>query len=319
MKVGWVYHPRFLDHDTGRSHVECPGRLQAIIDALREAELLEQLCPLPFSAATPKQLSLVHDPAYVDILSTLCQEGFTFFGDKSTTICPVSFDVAALATGGVLAACDAVLDQVVHRAFCAVRPPGHHASADQALGFCLLNHVATAAEHLRRNRGLRRVAIVDLDVHHGNGTQQIFVERDDVLYVSVHERPESLPFPGSGHAHEVGLGAGRGSTLNVPLDRAAAWPAYRAALDYHVLPALEKFRPAFLLLSMGFDALAWDNIAQLSLQVEDFGRLTEPLVALADDLFGGRLVSVLEGGYDLGHLGPAVVAHVRALLAPPAN
>ena len=289
--------------------------MQAILAAPEEAGLLPAAQPLTFPAASVAQLAMVHDPAYVEILQVLCQEGFTFMGDESTSICQASFDVAALATGSVLAACDAVLQRHVDRAFFAVRPPGHHASSDQAMGFCLLNHVAVAAEHLRREWHLARVAIVDLDAHHGNGTQQIFAERDDVLYVSIHERPESLPFPGSGYAHEVGLGAGRGTTLNLPLDRASGLQQYLKVLEFDVLPAVERFQPQCLLLSMGFDALAWDNTAHLSLEPADFGRITQPLVALADQTMEGRVISVLEGGYDLGHLGPAVVSHLQALLS----
>ncbi len=314
MTVGWIYHRRFLDHVTGKTHVECPARLEVITRALADAQLLDQLQPIPFDPASMDELAMAHDPAFLDIVRIMCDEGFTFIGDSATTICKASFEVAALATGGVLAACDAVMRRSVNRAFCAVRPPGHHASADQAMGYCLLNHVAVAAEHLVREHHLRRVAIVDLDAHHGNGTQQIFDARSDVLYISLHERPESLPFPGSGHAHEMGSETGRGSTLNVPLDRGSGACVYLDALEVSVLPALESFAPEFILLSTGFDALAWDNVANLSLEPDSFDLITRPLTHVADQFAQGRLVSVLEGGYDLGHLGAAVVAHVRALL-----
>lgn len=313
MNVGWVYHRHFLDHRTGRSHVECPERLEAICDALRQAGLLARLQTLSFGRATQAQLCRVHDPAYLDVLGMLCDEGFTFVGDSATNICPCSFDVAAWASGGVLAACDAVMAGTVQRAFCAVRPPGHHACSDRAMGFCLLNHVAVAAEHLVTDHGIDRVAIVDLDAHHGNGTQQIFRMRSDVFYVSLHERPESLPFPGTGYADDAGSGPGAGYTLNIPLDRASNARAYEDALQRTVLPALEAFAPQFLLLSTGFDALAWDSTTHLSLEPDAYGPITRPLVELADRQAQGRLVSVLEGGYALGHLGAAAVAHVRAL------
>jgi acetoin utilization deacetylase AcuC-like enzyme len=315
MNLGWIYDPRFLQHDTGPTHPERAERLAVILAAVREAGIEDRLVPLPFSAATPAQLALIHDPAYVDLVRMMCDEGFTFIGDRDTCIGPASYDVAALATGGVLAACDAVLAGRVGRAFCAVRPPGHHAEPDQALGFCLFNHVAIAAEHLIRHAGLARVAIVDFDVHHGNGTQHAFESRRDVMYISLHERPGSLPFPGSGHAEECGCGEGEGYTRNVPLDRGAGNDEYRAAMDQHVLPALEHYRPEFLLLSAGFDALAWDRVAHQCLRPESFGWLTERLVHVADRHAGGRLVSVLEGGYELGNLGRAVAAHLRALLA----
>ena len=276
---------------------------------------MPQLQSLAFSPATSQQLSLVHDPAYIDILRMLCEEGFTFVGDPETSICAASYDVAALATGGVLAACDAAVSGEIARAFCAVRPPGHHAEVDQAMGFCLLNHVAIAAEHLVRHHGLARVAIVDIDAHHGNGTQHFFESRGDVFYVSLHERPESLCFPGTGHRHEIGLGAGRGWTLNIPLDRGSGIQEYGHALRHKVVPALDAFRPDFILLSAGFDALMWDRVSNLSLEPSDFGPITEAIVRVADRYAQGRVVSVLEGGYDLGHLAPAVVAHLRALLA----
>ena len=315
MKLGWIYDRRFLQHDTGPTHIEQAGRLDAIVRALGAAGLSERLRPLAFCAATAEQLALVHDPAYVDLVRMMCAEGFTFIGSQDTVICPRSYDVAALAAGGVLAACDAVMSQLVPRAFCAVRPPGHHAESDRALGFCLFNHVALAAEHLIRHDGLKRVAVVDIDAHHGNGTQRIFESRRDVFYVSLHERPASLPFPGTGEAEETGCGAGRGSTLNVPLDAGAGDRQYRDAFQQHVLPALDSYRPEFLVVSAGFDALMWDPAAHLSLEPASFGWITELLVRTAERHAGGRLVSVLEGGYCLSHLGAAAVAHVRALLA----
>ncbi len=317
-KVGWVYDARFLGHDLGGVHVERPARLLAILRALRAASLLDRLTPLGFQAATAAQLALVHDPAYVELVQRMCESGFPFIGSFDTYLCAASYDVAALAAGGVLAACDQVMAGLVARAFCAVRPPGHHAEADRALGFCLFNHIALAAEHLVRTHGLSRVAIVDFDAHHGNGTQHIFEHRRDVLYVSLHERPESLAFPGSGHASETGLGEGVGLTVNVPLPRGCGPREYLQALEALALPALHAFQPQVVLVSAGFDALAGDPVANLSLDPESFGPLTDHLVAVAERHSQGRLVSVLEGGYDLGHLGRAVVAHVRALCREPA-
>ena len=311
--VGWVYDRRFLDHDPGASHVERPERLEVIVRSLQQAGLLDQMDALPFSAASAEQLTLVHDPAYVDLLRMMCDEGFTFVGSSDTGINAHSYEVAALAAGGVLAACDAVMAGRVRRAFCAVRPPGHHAETDQALGFCLFNHVAIAAEHLVRHHQLSRVAIVDFDVHHGNGTQHIFESRRDVFYISLHECPASLEFPGTGAADEIGSGDGQGYTLNVPLDRGSGEAEYRAALEQKVLPALDTYGPQFILLSAGFDALMWDRVAHLSLEPSSFRWITDAIVQLADRHSGGRLVSVLEGGYDLGNLGRAVVEHVRGL------
>lgn len=314
MKLGWVYDARFLRHASGGVHVERPARLEVITEALRAAGLLEQLVPLSFKPATADQLALVHEPAYIDLVRLMCQEGFTFMGSPDTYISAESYDVAALAAGGVLAACQQVMGGGVARAFCAVRPPGHHAEVDQALGFCLFNHAALAAQYVSRHVGLERVAIVDFDAHHGNGTQHLFEHRRDVLYVSLHERPEAPSFPGTGRATETGIGAGVGYTLNVPLPHGCQPAAYLRAWDEQVTPALEQFEPQFLVLSAGFDGLAGDGVGHLRLDPATFRALTDRLVAVARRHCQHRIVSVLEGGYDPGQLGTAVVEHVRALM-----
>jgi acetoin utilization deacetylase AcuC-like enzyme len=313
VRVGWIYDRRFLQHDTGEDHPESPARLVAIVNAVEQAGLLSQLVALPFRQASSAELTLAHDPAYVDLVRMMCDAGFSFVGSRETRICRQSYDIAALAAGGVLAACEAVMAGHITRAFCAVRPPGHHAEFDAAMGYCLFNHVAIAAEHLVRNHGLTRVAIVDFDVHHGNGTQHFFAERSDVLYISLHERPGSIGFPGTGEADEIGSGAGAGYTLNVPLNRGSGPREYLAALAQHVEPALTAFRPEFLLLSAGFDALMWDNSSNLNLQPGTYGALTDSLVQIAARHAQGRVVSVLEGGYHIPQLGAAVVAHILAM------
>jgi acetoin utilization deacetylase AcuC-like enzyme len=311
--LGLIYDRRFLDHDTGDVHPERPARLTVILEALRKEGLLERMVRIPFRQAKAEEIGLVHEPAYVDLIRMACDEGMTGIGSGETRLCEKSYDVAALAVGGVMAACDAAMAGMVQRAFCAVRPPGHHAETDRAMGFCLFNNVAVAVEHLVRNHGLRRVAIVDFDVHHGNGTQQIFESRSDVLYISVHERPGSLRFPGTGEEAEVGTGAGRGFTLNVPLSHGAGDAEYRAAFDRRVVPQLEAYRPEFLLVSAGFDALAADTISHLQLEPESYGWMTELLIDVAVCHGEGRVVSVLEGGYHLDYLGRAVVHHVAGL------
>jgi acetoin utilization deacetylase AcuC-like enzyme len=314
MRVGWIYDRLFREHDTGEHHVERAERLGVILDELHASGLDKRLQPLNFRTASADEIALVHDPAYVELVWRMCDAGFRFIGSRETALCQRSYDVAALAVGGVLAACDAVLAGTVDRAFCAVRPPGHHAESDQALGFCLFNNVAIAAEHLIRNRQLERVAIVDFDVHHGNGTQHIFEARDDVFYISLHERPGSLEFPGSGYAEERGFGPGAGRTLNVPLRRGSNGQDYLRVLAEQVLPALEDFRPQFLLLSAGFDALMRDNVSHVSVEAKEFEPITAELVRAVDGHTAARTVSVLEGGYDLGDLGKAVCAHLRGLL-----
>jgi len=312
--VGWVGHPFLRHHRPGPDHPESPLRLEVIEGVLEAKGLLDRLVRLRFALATAQDLALVHHPAYVELLRLACEHGFGYVAEPETRICPESFEVASWASGGVLAATDAVLDGRVGRAFCAVRPPGHHAGPDRAGGFCLVNHAALAAEHALRRRGLARVAVVDLDAHHGNGTQAIFWERPDVLYLSVHEHPLTLKYPGTGWPGETGAGPGAGFTRNVCLAHGAGNDEFVAAQEDAVLPELEAFRPELVILSMGFDALATDPMAHLAVTSDGFRRATGRLVEAAEGLCGGRIVSVLEGGYDLAGLGPAAAAHVGALL-----
>ncbi|GAB4252919.1 MULTISPECIES: histone deacetylase family protein [Deferrisoma] len=312
--LGWVGHPFFRHHRTGADHPESPLRLEVIEGTLEGLGLLDRMTRLPFAPASHEDLAVVHHPAYVELLRLACEHGFGYVAEPETRICPESFEVARLAAGGTLAAVDAVLHGTVGRAFCGLRPPGHHAGPERAGGFCLVNHAALAAEHALRRRGLGRVAVVDLDAHHGNGTQEIFWERGDVLYVSLHEHPLTLKYPGTGWPGETGAGRGRGRTRNVCLAHGAGDAELLAALESEVIPALEAFRPDLLVLSVGFDGLATDPLTHLTLTAGGFGKATARLVDAAEGLCGGRIVSVLEGGYDLVGLGPAVAAHVEALL-----
>jgi acetoin utilization deacetylase AcuC-like enzyme len=255
----------------------------------------------------------VHDPEYVNRLVHAFESGRRHL-DPDTPINDISCDAALLASGGLWAACEAVLDGQVDRAFCAVRPPGHHAERDHAMGFCLINHVAVAADALIRQRGLKRVAIVDFDVHHGNGTQHIFEERADVLFISIHEDPTHL-YPGTGYAHEIGRGPGEGFTLNVPMAPHTGDQEWLAAFDEKIIPKLDAFKPEFLLVSAGFDAARGDPLAHIELSTEGFGEIARRLVAVADRHCRGRIVSTLEGGYDLHSLSRGVNAHLEALLA----
>ncbi|MBI5014360.1 MAG: histone deacetylase [Deltaproteobacteria bacterium] len=317
-RVGLVARESFRLHLTGPDHPEQPARVGAVLEGLRAAGLLARLVRLPFTAASPDDLHLVHEPAYVELVRLACEQGFEFIGDYETRLCARSFEVASAAAGGVLSACDAVLAGEVDRVFCVVRPPGHHAGRDRAGGFCLFNHATLAAEHLIRRRGFSRVAVVDFDVHHGNGTAEIFEERADVLFVSLHEHPLSLKYPGTGWPGDEGRGAGKGYTVNACVPHGGGESQYRAALARRVLPALERFVPEFLVLSAGFDAHCTEEHAHVNLEAASFGWLTDELVGVARRLCGGRIVSVLEGGYDLRHLGACAAAHVGALLDGPA-
>jgi len=312
MKLGWVYHERYLEHDTGKFHPERPDRLRAIVKHFRETKLADELTPIEASPADVKAIERIHDPMYVASVKAAC-ENRTRQLDGDTTVCPASYDVALLASGGVLNACEQVLAGDFKRAFCTVRPPGHHAEHDKAMGFCLFNNIAVAAHHCTREDGIERVAVVDFDVHHGNGTQHTFEERADVLFISIHQDPRTL-YPGTGFAHETGRGKGDGFTLNVPMTAGDGDAAYRAAFEKLIIPKLYDYRPQVLLISAGFDAAKEDPLAQIELTPDGFTMMTQQLVTVANEHCDGRIVSVLEGGYDLGALARCAEAHARALM-----
>jgi len=292
--VGFVYDPLYLEHDTG-AHPENPQRMVATMALLEECGLLARLRRIPARDASAGELALVHDPRYVAAVHRAAQEGGGWV-DPDTLITPRSYDVAARVVGGTLAALDAVMTGDVASTFCLVRPPGHHASPVQAMGFCLFNHIAVAAEYARRTYGLERVAIVDYDVHHGNGTQDAFYDDPGVLYVSTHEYPF---YPGTGRADETGAGAGRGFNVNIPMPHGAGDESHRRAFAEVAMPVLRRYRPQIILVSAGYDAHFADEIALQQLSVDGYGALVSMVKDAADELCGGRAVFALEGGYHL--------------------
>jgi len=314
MTVGFVYSDRFLDHHTSTGHPERPERLRAIIDRLTDSGRLDAMHALEFGPATPEIVARLHTPGYIDRVRKACELGADHMDSMDTPICRDSFDVALLAVGGALRAVDAVMAGEVNAAFCAMRPPGHHAEQHAAMGFCLFSNVALAADHLVREHALERIAIVDFDVHHGNGTQHLLEERGDVLFCSTHEHPK-FQFPGTGYAHETGKGDGAGCTVNVPLLPGTGDDALLSAFDDTVLPALDEYAPQFLLISAGFDAHVKDPLGGLEVSNDGFIRITQQLMAVAEKHCNGRVVSVLEGGYDLDALASCVDDHAGVLLA----
>lgn len=314
MPTGFVYDARFLDHDTGPTHPETPQRLNAIVERLKAKQLWDRLTHLPFQPADDRWIRAVHDDDLVDKIDQLCKARKRFIDSPDTPICPASASVARLASGGVLAAVDAVMAGEVDNAFCAVRPPGHHAEPNRTMGFCLFNHIAIAANYLIEHHGLQRVAIIDFDVHHGNGTQAIFYDRADVFFASIHEHPSYL-FPGTGFMHETGQGPGEGTTLNLPMPPQCGDDDYRHALVFKLMPKLEAFDPQFLLISAGFDASREDPLAHMNVSPEGFGWMTRHLLAEAKRLCHGRVVSQLEGGYYQRSLAECVRIHVEAFLS----
>ena len=297
-------HPACLAHDTGPDHAERPARLTAVVDALRRELPALEWHDAP--RATRGQLLRAHAPELLDaVLETHPTQRILL--DPDTVLSPASAEAALRAAGAAVAAVDAVLTGKTMRAFCAVRPPGHHATCDAAMGFCLFNNIAVAALHALDVHGLERVAIVDFDVHHGNGTQAIFERDPRVLFASSHQWPL---YPETGARSETGIG----NIVNMPLPVEAEGVQFRRAWDDVLLPAVHDFRPQLLLISAGFDAHWRDPLAQLRLQAGDYAWITEALVALASRHCGGRIVSSLEGGYDLTGLAESAVAHVGALI-----
>jgi acetoin utilization deacetylase AcuC-like enzyme len=308
MATALVTHRDCLGHQTPAGHPERVGRLAAVLAALEEpdfAALRRERAP----KATRGQLAAVHSRAYVKaLLAAIPAEGFARL-DSDTAVSPGSRKAALRAAGAVVRAVDLVMKGKAGNAFCAVRPPGHHAEAARAMGFCLFNNIAVGVAHARSAYGLKRVAVIDFDVHHGNGTQHSFESDPDVFYASTHQWPL---YPRTGAAGERGVA---GNVLNLPLAPGAGGKEFREAVSKKLLPALRRFRPEFIFISAGFDAHRADPLAQLRLEEADYAWVTARLCAAARRLCKGRVVSALEGGYDLAALAASAAAHVRALMA----
>ncbi len=304
--------PVFEEHDTGEGHPERPARLRAVREGLSAAGLLP-LCRLyPPVPATDAEITAVHDPAYLRHVESAVARGARLLDSGDTAVSARSAEIARLAAGSLLSLTRAVAAREVERGFAAVRPPGHHAERRLAMGFCLFNNVAIAARALR-DAGMARVLVVDWDVHHGNGTQHLFEEDPTVFYFSLHQFPL---YPGTGAAGERGRGAGVGATLNRPLPPGSGDEAFLSALQ-DMADAAAAFRPEMVLVSCGFDAHTRDPLAGLSVTTEAFAEATRIVISVADTCAGGRLVSVLEGGYDLQALSACAAAHVGVLLGDP--
>jgi len=300
-------HPACLDHDPGEFHPESPSRLRAVLAALRTPEFAALEWREAPSAETD-DIARVHRSGFVEaILAAVPAEGYAGV-DADTILSPGSGEAALRAAGAVVAATDAVIRGEAANAFCAVRPPGHHAEPDRAMGFCLFNNVAIGAARARAIHGLERVAVIDFDVHHGNGTQAMFERDRSLFYASTHQYPL---YPGTGSHRERGVG----NIVNVPLPPSSGSEQFRAAVEALILPALEAFRPSLVMVSAGFDAHRRDPLAQLMLVEQDYAWITDRLLECAARHAKGRLVSTLEGGYDLPALGSSAAAHVRSLMA----
>ena len=316
MTVGFVTNPNHAGHDV-EGHPESPQRLEAVLALLNECGLIAKLEHIEPRDATDEELAWVHPPEFTAALRKTCADGGGW-ADPDTYLLPGSYAAALTAAGSCISATDAVLSGRVDSAFCAVRPPGHHARPGQAMGFCLLNNVALAARAAQRRHGLERVAIVDIDVHHGNGTQDAFYDDASVLYCSTHQFPF---YPGSGHPSETGPAAAarvsETTNVNIALPGGCGDEQYRAAFEQVIEPVLRRFQPQLILVSCGFDAHFADPLAGMSLTTAGYGQITQRLAALAGELCDGRLVAVLEGGYDLVALPWSVRTVIETLLGEP--
>jgi len=299
-------HPSSLEHDTGSGHPECAARIRAVQDALAHPDF-DALVRRDAPRGSIWDIKRVHDDDYIQSVFAAVPETGSARLDADTMLSPGSGDAALFAVGGICAAVDAVVAGQADNAFCALRPPGHHAERDKAMGFCLFNNVAIAAFHALELDGIKRVAVMDFDVHHGNGTQQAFWDWENLFYASTHQSP---CYPGTGSERERGK---FGNIANAPLPPGSTSDDFRDAFGF-IRPALKDFAPDLVLVSAGFDAHVDDPLAGLALVEEDYAWITDELLAIAENTAQGRLVSILEGGYDLGALSRSVVVHVKALM-----
>jgi acetoin utilization deacetylase AcuC-like enzyme len=312
--VAIFYHPDCLLHDTGSQHPEQPARLTEARKALLAAPFAGRIHWHEPQPAGAEWIERIHSPEYRHFIEDACLSGRRHVDFGETVVCPESYRAALLAAGGALGAVDAVFGEGYASAFSLTRPPGHHASTEKAMGFCLFNNVAIAAQYAETVYGIERVCIVDWDVHHGNGTQDIFYASPSILFCSLHQLPL---YPHTGELHESGSGAGAGLTLNCPLPGNSAIDHYLDALDEVVRPRLRAFEPELFLISAGFDAHRLDPLADIQLESADYHTLTRWVMEEARISARGRVVSVLEGGYHLQALAGAITEHVRALLEVP--
>ena len=312
-RTGFLYDERYQEHLTGNYHPEVPDRLPAVYKGIEDAGLLERLTLIKATPADLKWVETVHDPAYIKRFQSACSIGDNIFDSPDNQMCTASYEIALLAVGGVLEAARLVMEGKLDNAFCAVRPPGHHAEIDKAMGFCYFNNVAIAARYIQNQWKIKRIGIVDFDVHHGNGTQHIFEHDPTVFYYSIHQHP-TFAYPGTGREFEMGKDAGYGFTKNSPVLPGQGEKEYKQLLQKDLFPAFAEFKPEVILVSSGFDAHIDDNMSDIKLTTEAFSWIIEKIVGLANRYAQGRLISVLEGGYSIKRLPELACKHVEVLL-----
>ncbi len=310
MPTGFAFDAKFTEHDTGAGHPEKPERVTAVMTHLETLPWTDQLRRLAPRPADPQWIEMVHSYTYMRRAAAACADGLPYLDSMDVAISRRSYDVALLAAGAPMILADHMMAGEIQNGFALVRPPGHHAENDKALGFCLFNNVAILARYLQKQYGLDKIAIVDWDVHHGNGTQHTFESDPRVMYVSTHQYPF---YPGTGAASERGEGRGRGSVVNCPMPAGATDSAYERAFSEQIMPALDQFAPQAVLISAGFDAHAEDPLAQIQLSTGSFAWMSRQLLEIADRHADGRVISLLEGGYNLSRIGECVATHLDEL------
>jgi len=302
-KTAYLHDDIYMDHLTGYGHPERPERLSAIEKKLEAAPYYIGLIHLGPALPDMKYIEMVHAKSYIQRIRKEIESGREHIDSMDTAVCEASFDVALRAVGGSLKLCDLIMKGDALKGFCAVRPPGHHAEENYAAGFCLFNNIAIAARYLQRKHGIKKIAIVDWDVHHGNGTQHSFEEDDTIYYISTHQYPH---YPGTGSPQEKGKGKGEGYTLNIPMRAGSGDAEYRDAFEKKIVPEIDRFRPEMILVSAGFDAHVSDPLSSIRLSTGMFHEFTKTLMACADRHCGGKIIAFLEGGYNLSALADSV-------------
>lgn len=310
-KTAYLYNEIYTEHDTGWGHPERSERLPAIDNQLRKNPFYKELIMIDIKKSDYKYIEAIHDRSYIERVEKEISRGTKYLDSMDTAVCDRSFEIALYAVGGCLNMCDTIMKGEADNGFCAARPPGHHAERTYAAGFCIFNNIAICARYLQSEYNLKNIAIVDWDVHHGNGTQHSFENDPSIYYISTHQYPH---YPGTGSEGETGTGEGKGYTLNIPMRAGSGNEEYLAAFNGKIIPELDKFKPEFILISAGFDAHSYDPLSSIHLSSEMFYKFTRMLMDVARKHSKNRVISMLEGGYDLKGLAEGVENMMKAFV-----